>query len=140
MIEVALTRIVEREHLAEVILHLHEQSGTRSFTIVIGHFEAAEIRRKVMGHRSPRPMTHDLLREIIRDLGGELVAVAIDALKEGTFHAKLHVRVNGAVRHIDSRSSDAIALAVAAKVPILVEEDVIQEAWELMKRQPRRDL
>jgi hypothetical protein len=81
-----------------------------------------------MGKISPRPLTHDLLANVIEQLGGTVDRIEINNLQEGTFYARIHVRQDGQVMQIDSRPSDAIALGVATNVPIFVAERVLAEA------------
>lgn len=101
----------------------------RSFPIVIGLPEAQAIERRLKGVPAPRPQTHDLLMSVIDELGGVLESIAITDLRESTFYAVLNVRdKSGALRAIDSRPSDAIALGIASSVPIYVEERVLDEA------------
>jgi hypothetical protein len=76
---------------------------------------------------SPRPLTHDLLANVIENLGGELQDVFVSDLRDHTYYAKLRIRQEGELIEVDSRPSDAIALAVAARVPIYVSEEVIEE-------------
>ena len=77
---------------------------------------------------SPRPLTHDLVASVIENMGGELRDIFISELRDHTYYAKLRIRLDGEMVEVDSRPSDAIALAVTAKVPIYVAEDVIEEA------------
>jgi bifunctional DNase/RNase len=114
-------------HEQHVII-LKEVEGERSFPIVIGLFEVSSIERRVKGMPSPRPLTHDLLANTIESLGGELRDVFISDLREGTYFAKLRVWKDGEMVEVDSRPSDAIALAVTARVPIYVAEEVLDEA------------
>jgi bifunctional DNase/RNase len=107
---------------------LKEVEGERSFPIVIGLFEVASIERRVKGIVSQRPLTHDLLAAVIEGLDGELSDILINELREGTYYAKLRIRKDGSLVEIDSRPSDALALAVQARVPIYVNEEVIEEA------------
>ena len=76
---------------------------------------------------SPRPLTHDLVASVIENMGGELRDICISELKDHTYFAKLRIRLNGELVEVDSRPSDAIALAVTAKVPIYVSEEVLEE-------------
>jgi bifunctional DNase/RNase len=101
--------------------------GDRSFPIVIGIFEATSIDRRVKGMPSPRPLTHDLVVSVIDHLGGELRDIFISELRDHTYYAKLRIHQDGEMIDVDSRPSDAIALAVTAKVPIYVAEDVLEE-------------
>lgn len=100
----------------------------RSFPIVIGLPEAQAIERRLKGIKIQRPQTHDLLANIIEQLGGTLQSITINNLAEHTFFATLDVVQNGSLLHIDSRPSDAIAIGIAGNVPIYVEEDVLQAA------------
>ena len=127
MIEMSLARILIRENSDQQVIFLKEKDGERSFPIIIGMFEAFEINRKITDIETPRPMTHDLVRNILSGLGAKLDRVIVDALKDATFYAKLLVNHNGQELLIDSRPSDAIALAVAEKVPIFVEDSVLDE-------------
>ena len=101
--------------------------GDRSFPIVIGIFEATSIDRRVKKLHSPRPLTHDLVANVIESMGGELRDVTISELRDHTYYAKLRIRLNGELVEVDARPSDAIALAVTASVPIYVAEDVLDE-------------
>ena len=97
-------------------------------SIVIGIFEATSIDRRVKKMLSPRPLTHDLIASVVDSLGAELQDIYINELRDHTYFAKLRIRQNGELVEIDSRPSDAIALAVTASVPIYVAEDVLTEA------------
>jgi hypothetical protein len=122
-----LRRIIISEVHDQQFIVLREVDGDRSFPIVIGVFEASSIERRVKGMPSPRPLTHDLLANIVEEMGGELQDVYICELRDHTYYAKLRIRQQGEMIEIDSRPSDAIALAVSAKVPIYVSEDVLGE-------------
>lgn len=100
----------------------------RSLPIVVGQFEAQAIALALEQIRLDRPMTHDLLSEVISNLTDGLESVTIKHLKEGTFFAELLVRNNDKLESIDARPSDAIALALRARVPIRVARDVFDEA------------
>ena len=125
-----LKRIIINEIHDQQILLLHEVDGERAFPIVIGLFEAMSIDRRIKGVQWPRQMTHDLLCTIIDNLGGDLQDICINELREHTYFAKLRVKKDGEMIEVDCRPSDAIAVAVTAKVPIYVAEDVIEEASE----------
>jgi bifunctional DNase/RNase len=118
--------IISEVHEQQVIL-LREVEGERSFHIMIGIFEATSIDRRVKGTPSPRPLTHDLVASVIEHMGGELRDIYISELRDHTYFAKLRIRLNGEMVEVDSRPSDAIALAVTAKVPIYVAEEVLEE-------------
>jgi bifunctional DNase/RNase len=122
-----LKRIIISEVHDQQVIMLREVDGERSFPIVIGIFEATSIDRRVKKMPSPRPLTHDLVTSVIDSLGGELRDVYISELRDHTYFAKLRIRINGELVEVDSRPSDAIALAVTASVPIYVAEDVLEE-------------
>ena len=126
-VQMELRRIIISEIHEQQVIMLKEVEGDRSFSIMIGIFEATSIDRRVKGQPAPRPLTHDLLANTIELLGGELQDIYISDLREHTYYAKLRVRHEGELIEIDCRPSDAIALAVTAKVPIYVAEDVLNE-------------
>ena len=128
-VQMELKRIIISEIHEQQVITLKEVDGDRSFPIVIGIFEATSIDRRVKGITNPRPLTHDLVANAIDQMGGELQDVYINDLREHTYFAKLRVRQEGELVEIDCRPSDAIALAVTAKVPIYVAEDVLGEVW-----------
>ncbi|MEW5798502.1 MAG: bifunctional nuclease domain-containing protein [Bacteroidota bacterium] len=109
-------------------LILKETNGKRKLPIIIGAFEAQSIALELEGMKPPRPLTHDLMKNIIDTFAVSLNEVFINELRDGTFYAKLSVEGVSETREIDSRPSDAIALAVRYGVPIFVEEEVLQEA------------
>jgi bifunctional DNase/RNase len=127
-VHMELKRIVINEVHDQQVIMLREVDGDRSFPIVIGIFEATSIDRRVKGMPSPRPLTHDLVASVIELLGGELQDIYISELRDHTYFAKLRIRKDGELIEVDSRPSDAIALAVTATVPIYVAEDVLSEA------------
>lgn len=128
-VQMELKRIIISEIHEQQVIALKEVEGDRSFPIVIGIFEATSIDRRVRGITNPRPLTHDLVAGVIESMGGELQDVYINDLREHTYFAKLRVRQDGELIEVDCRPSDAIALAVTAKVPIYVAEDVLGEVW-----------
>ncbi|MEO8512840.1 MAG: bifunctional nuclease family protein [Ignavibacteria bacterium] len=107
-------------------LILKEIGGDRRLPIIIGSFEAQHIALELEGIKPPRPLTHDLIKNIIELLGFSISFVYINELRDGTFFAKIKLDV-GSVDEIDSRPSDAIALALKFAVPIYVNEDVMNE-------------
>lgn len=127
-VHMELKRIIINEVHDQQVVMLREVDGERSFPIVIGIFEATSIDRRVRGIASPRPLTHDLLANAIDQLGGDLQDIFISDLREHTYFAKLRIRKEGELVEVDCRPSDAIALAVTARVPIFVAEGVISEA------------
>ncbi len=128
MVKMELVRVMIQDTQDEQVIVLKEADGERAFPIVIGSYEVMAIHRKIQGQRTPRPLTHDLIENVIRGLGGALDRVVVHDLKNGTFYAKLMVKVNGREHEIDSRPSDAIVLAIQMTAPIWVEEKVLEEA------------
>jgi len=107
---------------------LKEISGIRRLPIIIGAFEAQAIALEIEGIKPPRPLTHDLLKQVIDNLGASIIEVIVDELRENTFYAKIILEMSSMTNEIDSRPSDAIALAVRAQAPIYVSESVMQIA------------
>src|SRR6186997_568994 len=107
------------------IVLLKTADGNKFLPIWIGHPEAAAILMKLQGASTPRPLTHDLVTDMLGELG---VRITVTELKENTFYASITVQQNGSEIEIDSRPSDAIALAVRAEAPIFAAEDVIEES------------
>ena len=126
-VRMQLSRIIINENADQQYIFLREVDGERSFAIVIGLFEATSIDRRVKGNRGPRPLTHDLIANIVDQMGGEIAEVHITELKDATYFAKLKIIHNGETIEVDSRPSDAIALAVTVNAPIYVVEDVLEE-------------
>lgn len=122
-----LARIVIQDASDQQVIFLRERDGEREFPIVIGDMEACAIDRRLKGYKKARPLTHDLLADLIEKLGGDLDKIVINDLKNHTFYAKLVIRARGEVIEIDSRPSDAIALGVASETPIFVGEQVLRE-------------
>src|ERR1700749_2981643 len=110
------------------IVLLKTAEGNRYLPIWIGHPEAAAILMKLQGATAPRPLTHDLLVNILGGLEVGVTRVTVTELRENTFHASITVVQNGNELEIDSRSSDAIAIAVRAQAPIFCPDDVIEES------------
>jgi bifunctional DNase/RNase len=110
------------------IVLLKTADGNKFLPIWIGHPEAAAILMKLQGAATPRPMTHDLFTDILSQLEARVVKIAVTELRENTFYALITVVVNGTEIEIDSRPSDAIALAVRADAPIFAAEAVIEES------------
>ena len=126
-----LARIVISDTSEQQIIILRERDGPRQFPIVIGLTEAIAIDRRVKSIPTPRPLTHDLLANVISDLNGDLEKIVVHDLRDHTFYAKLVIRRDGKLVEVDSRPSDAIALGVASDTPIYVEEGVLQQVCEL---------
>lgn len=109
-------------------LVLGEMDGNRRLPIIIGAFEAQAIALELEKIQPPRPMTHDLLRETFRAVSGEVLNVVINELRDGTFFAKVNYTHDGEEGQLDSRPSDAVALAVRVDAPIYVAPGVLDEA------------
>ena len=127
LVPMELSRILIRETDDTHIVELRETDGERIFPIVIGLNEAAAIERRLMGHEPPRPQTHELLANVITELGYDLDKVIIADLQNHTFYARLHLKRAGEIVDIDARPSDALALGCAEDVPIFVEDEVLEE-------------
>jgi uncharacterized protein len=110
------------------IVLLKTVEGNRFLPIWIGHPEAASILMKLQGATTPRPMTHDLLCSMLGELEVRCTQIAVTELRENTFYASITLSVNGRELEIDSRPSDAIALAVRAGAPIFAADEVIAES------------
>ena len=128
-VQMELSRIIISEINDQQVIYLKEVDGNRMFPILIGIFEATSIDRHVKHMQTPRPLTHDLLVNAIEQMGGELQDVVITELRDHTYFAVLRVRHDGELIEIDSRPSDAIAVAVTADppLPIYVSEDVLSD-------------
>jgi hypothetical protein len=127
-VEVELSKIIINEASDQQIIVLKERNGGRSFPIVIGIVEVFAIDRRLKGIKPPRPMTHELLENIIDGLGAKIEKIVITDLRNHTFYAAIHLRLNGESFEIDSRPSDAMALCAGTKAPIYVEESVFDKA------------
>ena len=124
--EVSKIRIDERR--GEQVVVLKERGGNRLLPIIIGISEVTAIKMKISGIQPPRPLTHDLLRSAIEQLGGKLTRVIINKLEFNTFFAKLILQTkDGAVEEVDARPSDSIALALRADAPIFVADEVLTQ-------------
>ena len=110
------------------IVILRDKDGQRVLPIWVGAFEANAIALQIENIATPRPMTHDLLRNVIHDLKASVQKIVVSDLKENTFYALIHLIVNGEAVAVDARPSDAIALALRTSAPIYVEDAVIDHA------------
>jgi bifunctional DNase/RNase len=124
-----LTRVIVSELNDQQAIYLREVGGTRTFPILIGQFEAQTINRRLLEEAPFRPMTHQLLINIVETLGGRIEEVCVTEMKEHTYYAVLKVRVGDTLHEIDCRPSDAIAIAVhhTPVLPIFVAEEVLSE-------------
>jgi bifunctional DNase/RNase len=110
------------------IVILRDKEGQRVLPIWVGIFEANAIALQIENISTPRPMTHDLLRNVIQDLKASVQKIVVCDLQENTFYALIYLGLNGDTVAIDARPSDAIALALRTKAPIFVEDTVIDNA------------
>jgi len=124
-VEMELSRIIIQENSDQQFIFLKEKHGERTFPIVIGIHEAISIDRRLKGIPTPRPLTHELVHQVIEDMGGVLEQVVVSDLRDHTFYATLVIRRGEEVIEIDARPSDAIAVGVVDNTPILVEEHVL---------------
>ncbi len=115
-------------HNSQYVVMLKEKEAERYLPIFIGPAEANAIAIKLRGEDLPRPLTHDLLRNIIEMLGASVNSIRISDLMNDTFYAKIILNVGDGQMEIDARPSDALALAVRVEVPIYAEESVLEKA------------
>ena len=131
---------VSLENYQRVVI-LKQKEGDRYLLIWIGTHEAEAIAVRLQEVQVPRPLTHDLLHNSIKELGGAIEKITISGLENDTYFARIGVRVGEKTVEIDSRPSDALAIAVRAKVPIFVEDEVIHaQRVELFAHPDHRDL
>lgn len=128
MVEVTIDSVRVSLMSQHRIVVLKEMDATRYLPIWIGPFEADAITIELQGVEVARPLTHDLLQSLITKLGAEVEQVTITDLRSDTFYAQITLKVNGKEMQIDSRPSDAIALAVRSKVPVYVADAVMEQA------------
>ena len=122
------------------IVLLREAEGERFLPIWIGQAEAAAIALALQGVVTPRPMTHDLLKNILEEIGVHIERIVITELREGTYYATIQMSRNGSSYEVSSRPSDAIALAVRVNVPIFANEDVLSEASIIIKDEEEQEV
>jgi hypothetical protein len=121
-------------------LLLKEMYGIRRIPIIIGAYEAQSIALELEGIKPPRPLTHDLLANIIKNLHAVVNEVVITELKENTFFAKIIFEISGLTNEVDSRPSDAIALAVRLGVPIYIHEKVMDIASFIPSSEEQKEM
>jgi bifunctional DNase/RNase len=126
MVEVTVDRILLNPIAEYRVVILKEIGAERYLPIYIGRFEADAIAIRLQGHEHRRPLTHDLLNNMIAELGGEVSHILVNDMRNDTFYARIFVNLDSQQLDIDSRPSDAIALAVRCDAPIFVEEEVMQ--------------
>jgi uncharacterized protein len=128
LIEVVVESVRVHMPSSNHVVILKEVDRERYLPIWIGPWEANAIAMRLQGVSPERPLSHDLFSTILEDLGATIERVVIATLSEETFHARLFVRANGTIHEVDSRPSDALALAVRANVPIFASEAVLERA------------
>ncbi|NOR90336.1 MAG: bifunctional nuclease family protein [Anaerolineales bacterium] len=128
MVEVEIDSIRVSLMSQQRIVILKERNSERFLPIWIGPYEAEAITLSLQEVEVTRPLTHDLLRNILQELGAEIIQVNITDLRDDVFYARIIVAINGREISIDSRPSDALALAVRAHVPVFIAEEVMNEA------------
>lgn len=113
------------------IVILKDENDDRVLPIWVGIFEANAIALRIEDIETPRPMTHDLLRNLLESLQARVEKVVVSDLKDNTYFAQIHLLVDGSARQIDARPSDAIALALRTEAPIYVEQEVLEQSSAL---------
>jgi bifunctional DNase/RNase len=141
-LRVGLMNPKSTQHGTPYVVLLKEKGAERYLPIFIGPAEANAIALKLRGEQVPRPLTHDLLRSVIDALGAVIDSIIVSDLRNDTFYAKVILNVNGGQMEIDSRPSDAFALALAAlnQVPIYAEEVVLEKAGIALNREEGDEL
>lgn len=133
MIELNLVGVRVELPTNQPIVLLRERDGERYLPIWIGAMEATAIAFALQGIVTARPMTHDLLKNVLEEVGVRVDRIVITELREGTFYAVIQLQQNGSSYEVSSRPSDAIALAVRVNVPIFANEEVLSEASIVIK-------
>lgn len=113
------------------IVILKDEKDDRVLPIWVGIFEANAIALRIEDIETPRPMTHDLLRNLLESLQARVEKIVVSDLKDNTYFAQIHLQVDGSARQIDARPSDAIALALRTEAPIYVEQEVLEQSSAL---------
>ena len=127
-VQMELAKIIISEMADQQVIVLKEVDGERNFAIVIGPQEAWAIDRRLKGHATPRPMTHDLLKNVLLGLDVQVRKIVVNDLRDDTFFALIWVEREGELISIDSRPSDALALALRVDCPIFVDEAVLKNS------------
>jgi bifunctional DNase/RNase len=140
MIELNLVGVRLEGPSQQPIVLLRERTAERYLPIWIGTVEATAIAFAQQGVVTPRPMTHDLLKNILEEIGVHIERIVITELREGTYYATIQMSRNGSSYEVSSRPSDAIALAVRVNVPIFANEDVLSEASIIIKDEEEQEV
>jgi len=129
VIELILSKIKIDENRNEQVIVFREKSGDRYLPVVIGMPEVNAIKLRLSGIKPPRPMTHDLILNIIKEFDAHVDRIVIDKLENNTFHAKIHIQNGkGKALQIDARPSDSVAVALRCNAPVFVEDEVLGAA------------
>ncbi|HAL45570.1 MAG: hypothetical protein A2Y12_07200 [Planctomycetes bacterium GWF2_42_9] len=123
-VEVELSRIIIDEASDQQVIVLKEKNGARCLPIIIGIVEIMAIERKLKNMSTIRPLTHDLLKNVIKSLGANIEKVVVRDIKNHTYYATIYLNVDGRKIEVDSRPSDAIALAASSTIPLYVADHV----------------
>lgn len=126
VVEVELVRVLIRSKRNQQTIHLRESGGDRQFSILIGSNEAEEIHRKIQGYKPQRPMTHDLIADLLRACNAKVDRIVVSDLRNGTFFANIDLKLEVGEISVDARPSDAIALALQLGCSIFVENKVFE--------------
>lgn len=132
MVHMKVRGVALDQQMNPVVL-LVDQAETMALPIWIGQAEATAIAMELQGVKPPRPMTHDLLRSVLKELSIAITRVVVTDVKDSTYFAEIHLARNGSHFVVDSRPSDAIALALRAQAPIFVSDVVAEQAITLKK-------
>jgi len=127
-VECKISKVILNEQQDAQMIWLQESAGERAFAVIVGYFEASSLRDRIRGFAPPRPMTHNLIANCIRELGGALQRVVVTELKENTYYANLIIDRDGETVAVDARPSDGLVLATQENVPVYVAESVLDEA------------
>ena len=130
-VEMTITGLMVNPVTNMPIVILHDDAGERILPFSVGIFEANAIALQIDNIPTPRPMTHDLLRNVIKDLKAAVEKIVVSDLKDKTFYALIYLRIGGELVAVDSRPSDALARALRVRAPIYVEDSVIDNAKSL---------
>lgn len=132
MVHMKVRGVALDQQMNPVVL-LVDQTETLALPIWIGQAEATAIAMELQSVKPPRPMTHDLLRSVLKQLSVAILRVVVTEVKDATYFAEIHLATNGTPMIVDSRPSDAIALALRSEAPIFVAEGVAEQAIQLKK-------
>ena len=131
LVEMEVSCIVADPFTNRPIVILNDSSGEKTLPIWVGIAEASSIAMEIENTPRQRPITHDLMKNVMEAVGCEMLRIEITELRESTFYAAIHIRKNGKDLVVDSRPSDAIAMALRARCRILVDESVIRDALSM---------